>query len=332
MSVDVLERSVSTAPKSPASQALKVTPAGPIIGAEISGIDLREELDDATIAKLRRKLLKHKVLFFRDQPISDADQIRFSRYFGKITPAHPVTNGLLDQPEIMQNVKSVQRERKSELDEIQQQQLRAHSKGRRTRGWHTDITFVANPTSITFLRGIEIPEFGGDTLWVNLEALYDSLSPAIQELADRLTAVHGRDDARGGFTPKPRFDGRGTGPYLAEHALVRVHPETGRKSLFLSPGFIRYVVGLNDGESNALLEYLIGELAERIDLQARFRWTPNALVVWDNRATSHWGPVDGPHFDSERIVRRTTVDPEGTVGPTGFQSRQILGDPFYTLD
>lgn len=331
MAVDVLEKKASE-PGAGSPGTLTIAPTGPVIGAEVSGIDLRQELDGETVARLRAALLEHKVLFFRDQPISDADQIRFSRYFGKITPAHPVTNGLPEQQEIMQNVKSFQRGRKSELDEIQQQQLKANSRQRRTRGWHTDITFVENPTSITFLRGIEIPAFGGDTLWVNLEALYDSLSPAFQQLVDGLTAIHGRDDARSGYTPKPRFDGRGTGPYLAEHALVRVHPETGRKSLFLSPGFIRYLPGLADGESNALLDYLISELAERIDLQARFRWTPNSLVVWDNRATSHWGPVDGQLFDSERVVRRTTIDPVTTVGPNGFRSRQILGEPFYTLD
>jgi len=329
MSIDLLER---TAEITSASGTIKVSRSTPVIGAEITGIDLREELDDATVAKLRRKLLKHKVLFFRDQPISDADQIRFSRYFGKVTPAHPVTNGLSETPEIMQNVKSAQRARKSTLNEAQQIHLRAFGRSRQTRGWHTDITFVANPTSITFLRGVEIPETGGDTLWVNLEALYDSLSPAIQQLVDGLTAVHGRDDARAGFAPPPRFDQRTAGPFLAEHPLVRVHPETGRKSLFLSPGFIRHIVGLSEGESNALLDHLIGELSGRIDLQTRFRWTPNALAVWDNRATSHWGPVDGAHFDDERIVRRTTIDPEASTGPGGFVSRQIAGDPFYAFE
>jgi alpha-ketoglutarate-dependent sulfate ester dioxygenase len=314
------------------ASSLEITPVTPVIGAEVRGLDLREALDEATIAELRRKLLAHKVLFFRDQPISDQDQIRLSRYFGKITPAHPVTNGLAAQPEIMENVKTRQRARQSELDEIQKQELRAHSRPRRGRGWHTDITFVANPTSITFLRGIEVPAFGGDTSWINLEALYESLSPLIRELADKLTAVHGRDDARGGFTPPPRFDGHSTGPYLAEHPLVRVHPETGRKGLFLSPGFIRYIVGVNEGESSALIDYLAEELAGRIDLQVRFHWTPNALAVWDNRATSHWGPVDADRFEDERIVRRTTIDPDYTVGPTGFRSRQILGESFYTLD
>lgn len=257
MSLDILDRTSERATADQKPSPVRVQPAGPVIGAEISGIDLREELDETTIAQLRQALLKHKVLFFRDQPISDADQIRFSRYFGKITPAHPITNGLAQQPEIMENVKSIKRVRESDLNEIEQQQLRANSKQRRTRGWHTDITFVANPTSITFLRGVEVPEFGGDTLWVNLEALYDSLSPAIQELVDKLTAVHGRDDARVGHTPLPRVDGHSTGPFLSEHSLVRVHPETGRKSLFLSPGFIKYIVGLSDSESNTLLEHLI---------------------------------------------------------------------------
>jgi alpha-ketoglutarate-dependent taurine dioxygenase len=330
MSVEVLERAAHAT--SAAAAAVKVTPLTSLLGAEISGVDLRDELDEATIAKLRRKLVKHKVLFFRDQPISDHDQIRFSRYFGKIMPAHPITNGLAEQPEIMENVKSVQRSRKSEFDEVQQQLHRAFSRPRRTGGWHTDITFVANPTSITFLRGIEVPPYGGDTLWVDLEALYESLSPSLRAFLDTLNAVHARDDSRGGHTPAPRRDGHATGPFLAEHALIRVHPETQRKSLFLSPGFLRDIVGLNDGESAALLDYLNQELAGRADLQLRFHWTPNSLAAWDNRSTTHWGPVDAGHFKNERIVHRTTVEPAYTTGANGFTSRQILGEPFYTLD
>lgn len=310
-------------------EELTVIPTGPVIGAEVLGIDLKNPLDTATIAGLRQALLQHKVLFFRNQPITDAEQVRFSRYFGQVTPAHPIKNGLVEQPEVMENIKSLKALRQNILSDVEQQQLRANGRHFRSRGWHTDITFVANPTSISFLRGIEIPEFGGDTAWVDLEALYNSLSDTLRGFLDGLSAVHGRDDARIGFPLPPRRDGRYNGAFLAEHPLVRIHPETGRRSLFLSPGFIRYIPALRQGESDTLLSFLIEELAGRIDLQARFHWTPHSLAVWDNRATAHWGPVDDPYFSNERIVHRTTVDPDVAHGPGGFQSRQILGEPFY---
>jgi taurine dioxygenase len=330
MTIDVLERTKTTV-NSVAN--LKFQKATPVIGAEVTGLDLREELDAETVAKLRKKLLKHKVLFFRDQPISDEDHIRFSSYFGSVTPAHPITNGRKGGPvQVMENVKSLQRDRPSVFDAVQKQHHRAFSRPRTGRGWHTDITFVANPSDITFLRILDGPVAGGDTLWVNLEALYNSLSPAFRASIENLKAVHARDDAYNGFPPPPRDDGRPTPGFLARHPLVRVHPETGEKSLFLSPGFIKYIDGFSDGESDALLGFLKNELAGRAELQARFNWSPNSIVVWDNRATSHWGPVDWEHFEEERIVRRTTVGTSTATGPDGYVSEQIAGDLFYTLD
>lgn len=325
----VLEKIATTR----SASELTFHPVTPVIGAEVTGIDLREELDAETVARLRRKLVKHKVLFFRDQPISDEDHIRFSHYFGGVTPAHPITNGRAGGPvQIMENVKTRLDGRPSVFDAVQQQHHRAFHKPRAGRGWHTDITFVTNPSDISFLRNVETPDFGGDTGWVNLEALYESFSPAFRQRLDGLKAVHGRDDALRGFPPPPRDDGRPTGPYLSRHPLVRVHPESGRKALFLSPGFIRYIDGYSEGESDALLRFLIEELSARLDLQVRFRWTPNSLAVWDNRATSHWGPIDGQHFTDERIVRRTTVGASVPVGPDGFTSEQITGDLFFTLE
>lgn len=333
MSVDVLEHVQVIEQRPESAHQPRFHPVTPVIGAEVTGIDLRKKLDSETVAKLRRKLVKYKVLFFRDQPISDEDQIRFSSYFGGVTPAHPITNGRVGGPvQVMENVKSRQNARKSVFTEVEQQHHRAFARARTGRGWHTDITFVTNPNDISFLRNHVSPESGGDTMWVNLEALYDSFSPAFRERLDGLKAVHGRDDAHRGFPPPARDDGRSTGPYLSLHPLVRVHPESGRKALFLSPGFIKYIEGYSESESDALLDYLKAELAGRVDLQVRFRWTPNSLAVWDNRATSHWGPVDAAHFADERIVRRTTVGASAPVGPDGFTSHQIVGDPFLTLD
>lgn len=331
MSTETLERPEAAAA---APVELDLNPLTPLLGSEVRGLDLRQPLDAATVAALRQALLARKVLFFRDQPISDAEQVRFSRYFGAVTPAHPVTNGISgQQPEIKRNVKSQPEiQRANVFTESEQQLWRAQSRAHRTRGWHTDITFVANPSDITFLRGVQIPPVGGDTAWADLEALYDSLSPALKNFLDPLQAAHARYDAAHGHPPPPRWDGHSNGPFLAIHPLVRVHPETGRKALFASPGFIKYIVGFSDGESAALLNYLTDEVAGRIDLQVRFRWSPHALAVWDNRNTAHWGPVDGRHFSDERIVHRTTVGASHATGPDGFVSRQVVGDPFYTLE
>ena len=330
MSTDLLEREKSSVNSVAKLRFQAVTP---VIGAEVSGLDLRQPLDAETVAKLRKKLLKHKVLFFRDQPIADEDHIRFSSYFGAVTPAHPITNGRKGGPApVMENVKSVMYNRKSSFDAVQKQHHRAFARPRHSRGWHTDITFVANPSDISFLRIVEGPVAGGDTMWVNLEALYDSLSPAFRETIENLKAVHARDDAFGGNQPPPRDDGRPASAYLSRHPLIRVHPETGRKSLFLSPGFLKYIDGFDEAESDSLLGFLKNELAGRVDLQVRFNWSPNSIVVWDNRATSHWGPVDWEHFEDERIVRRTTVGVSSAKGPDGFVSEQISGDLFYTLD
>jgi taurine dioxygenase len=172
---------------------------------------------------------------------------------------------------------------------------------------------------------------GGDTLFVDLEALYESLSPSLRAWLDTLQAIHVRDDAAVGKPPPPRFDGRQPGPFAALHPLVRVHPETGARSLFLAPGFVKAIHGLRPRESAALLDFLGEELAGRADLQARVRWNAGDLVVWDNRAVAHAGPIDGKFIRGERIVHRTTVEGDLPRGPDGFVSRPLTGELFNTI-
>ena len=310
---------------------LDFRPITPITGAEITNLDLQYELDRPTIAAIRQALLKYKVLVFRDQAIDDEQQIRFSRYFGPVTPAHPITNGLRNLPEIKENVLTRDRGEYASFDLSVDHPLRPALRSRGRVGWHIDITFVANPNAITFLRGVEIPTVGGDTLFANLEALYEALSPSLRGWLDTLQAIHVRDDAAVGRPPPPRFDGRQGGPFAALHPLVRVHPETGRKHLFLAPGFTKAIHGLRAGESAALLDYLNEELAGRADLQARVRWTEGDLVVWDNRAVAHAGPIDGKLIEGERIVHRTTVEGDLPRGPDGFVSRPLVGELFNTI-
>jgi taurine dioxygenase len=312
-------------------QSLRIDPVTALIGAEVSGIDLRRPLDAGTVARLREGLLRYKVLFFRDQDITDEQQIRFTRYFGPVTPAHPVTNGLAELPEIKENrLHGGEAEYKSYRLTVDHP-FRPASRARTNRGWHIDITFVANPAAITVLRGVEVPSHGGDTAWVDLEALYNVLSAPLRGLVDGLKAIHVRDDAGNGVARPPRYDGRSTGPFASLHPLVRVHPETGRRSLFLSSGFVKAIDGLHPSESAVLLDYLNEELAGRADLQVRFRWSPGAIAVWDNRATAHFGPIDGPHVKEQRIVHRTTVGGDLPVGPDGFVTRQLAGELFNTI-
>ena len=208
--------------------------------------------------------------------------------------------------------------------------LRPARRAHAGRGWHIDITFVANPAAISILRGVTIPETGGDTLFVDLEALYEGLSAPLRTLVDGLQAIHVRDDEADGTPPEPRFDGRSSGPFAALHPLVRVHPETGKKVLYLS-GFIQEIDGLRGSESTALLNFLSQELAGRQDLQARFRWTQDAIAVWDNRAIAHAGPIDLAYIQGERLVNRTMVGGDLPVGPDGFVSRPLVGELFNTI-
>ena len=322
---DVLER-----PRIDAS--LTFEPVTPLIGAEVAGIDLRRTLDKSTVAAIRNGLLKYKVLVFRDQRIDDAQQIKFSTYFGRVTPAHPITNGLFEHPEIKENVLSRDKDEYKSFDVTVEHPLRRAGGPRVRAGWHIDITFLSNPNSITFLRGVEIPSVGGDTMFSNLEALYEGLSPSLRGYLDTLQAIHARDDAAVGRPPEPRLDGRQPGPFAALHPLVRVHPETGQKGLFLASGFVKAIDKLRSGESALLLNYLNEELAGRIDHQARIRWAPDTLVMWDNRAVAHAGPIDAHLIKGERIVHRTTVEGDLPVGPDGFVSRQLAGEPFSTVN
>jgi taurine dioxygenase len=311
---------------------LRLRPITPLLGADVHGLDLSRPLDAATRSAVRKALLDHKVLVFRGQSLTDEQQIAFSRTFGRVTPAHPIRNGLTEAPEIMENVLSRDAGEYAGFDIDLDHPLRPALRPRAPVGWHIDITFVANPTSVTLLRGVQIPEVGGDTLFANLEALYESLSPSLRGYLDTLQAIHARDDAAVGRPPKPRVDGREPGPFAALHPLVRVHPDTGKKHLFLATGFVKAIHGLRPRESASLLDFLNNELAGRADLHARVRWEEGDLVVWDNRAVAHAGPIDPKYIRGERIVHRTTVEGDLPRGPDGFVSRSLHGELFNTLD
>jgi len=308
-----------------AYEHITVTPLTPTIGAEIGGADLAGPISPALAADIRKALHDWRVVFFRDQVI-DNDQLKaFGRAFGPLTPAHPIAEGLVDHPEIWERSVEEYRRRRDRFETSPP----AREPAPDFKGWHIDITFVANPNRYSILYGIEIPPFGGDTLFANLVEVYRGLSPAIRTLVDGLQAVH-RVSNYDAAPRQPRRDGRASGPFVALHPLVRVHPETGEKLLFLNPGTVSHIIGLKEPESRALLDLLFYELT-RPEYQVRFHWRRNSLVVWDNQAVAHAGPIDYAQFDLPRAVRRITVAGDLPEGPDGFRSRPLEGELFNVL-
>ena len=318
----VLKRKTS---RPAAGSRIIVEPVTPLIGAEISGVDLRQPLDQAALEEIHAALMQWRVIFFRDQDISNEQLKAFGRAFGPLTPAHPISNGLEQHPEIWERAADEYRTRRTRSDT----RPPGRQPPRDYKGWHIDITFVANPNRYSILHGVSIPPYGGDTLFANLAAAYEGLSPKIRALIDDLQAVH-QTSGYDSETREPRRDGRSTGPFVSLHPLVRIHPETGERILFFNPGTVTHVVGLKERESQALLDLLFHEVT-RPEYAVRFRWAPKSLVVWDNQAVAHAGPIDYAHFDLPRVVRRITVAGELPVGPDGFTSRPLEGELFNVI-
>lgn len=300
--------------------ALDIRPVTPVIGAEIYGIDLRQPLTEETTAQLTRAIHRWKVLFFRGQDITDEQFLAFGRTFGPLTPAHPIAEGLPEHPEIWERKAADYKRYRGDNSVPTARPPRDY------KGWHIDITFVANPNKYSILRGVDIPAYGGDTLWANLVSVYEGLSPKIKTLIDDLKAVHGTSS----YDSSDKGNGRKKGPFVALHPLVRVHPETGEKAVFFNPGTTTHIVGLRERESQAILD-LLAEEVTRPEYQVRFHWTQNAIALWDNQATAHAGPIDYAHFDLPRVVRRITVAGDLPEGPDGFRSRPLEGELFDVI-
>ena len=307
-------------------QRITVDPVTPVIGAEIGNVDLSQPLDPRTFTEIRQAIRQYRVIFFRDQELTNDALKAFGRHFGPLTPAHPISEGLEDHPEIWERKIDEYRVRRAHNDTLPP----GRTPPRDYKGWHIDITFVANPNAYSILYGVEIPPYGGDTLFSNLVEAYRGLSAPIQKLIDGLQSVHRTSGYDAGNDRKARRDGRSTGPFVSLHPLVRLHPETGEKLLFLNPGTTSHIVGLKERESQALIDLLYGELT-RPEYHVRFHWKPKSLVVWDNQAVAHAGPIDYAHFDLPRAVRRITTAGDLPRGPDGFISRPLEGELFNVL-
>ena len=289
---------------------LSVTRLAGNIGAEISGADTGDPLSDDAVAQIRQALLDHKVVFLRDQNLDYASQVAFAERLGPLTLGHPTLVSPPDQPL---------------LEEID-----SH-KGGRANHWHTDVTFVDRPPAFTLLHAVVIPPVGGDTIWANTATAYQSLPPELRELADQLRIVH-TNDYDHAAVPSPadladdellsRRSEFVSTIFQTEHPAVRIHPETGERSLVLG-GFARTVVGFSPQASRDLIR-ILQEHATRPEHTVRWKWRRGDLAIWDNRATQHYAIFD--YGTARRRGERVTVAGPVPVGVDGRPSVAIQGE------
>jgi taurine dioxygenase len=272
---------------------LTVTPVSTVLGAEISGLDLREPLTPEIVAAIRTALLRHKVVFFRDQDISHADHVRFGRCFGELE-GHPVTSHVPGFPEILHIEAADGMKLREDIVPL----VRVANK------WHTDVTFRAAPSMGGVLRMRDMPPLGGDTLFADTAAIYRDLPQALKDKLATLTAEHDILQSYGYRVDQAKRDELRAAYPLMVHPVIRTHPETGDKHLFVNKVFTTRILGLPEDEARTLLADLLDRV-KTPEYQVRFRWTPNAIVFWDNRATQHYAILD--YWPQERIVERVTI-------------------------
>ncbi|MCW2847744.1 MAG: dioxygenase [Marmoricola sp.] len=288
---------------------VRVRKVGGRIGAVVEGVRLDGSLDESTVAQVRAALLEHKVLFFRGQHHLDDDaQIAFAELLGPLTTAHPTVNTGSAR------VLSVKADR-----------------GMAANSWHTDVTFVDRVPAISVLRGVTLPAYGGTTNWANTVTAFESLPAPLKALVESLWAVHtnaydyardtesGEDDDDSNFK-REEFESI---KYETEHPVVRVHPETGERSLVLGH-FVKKFVGLNSSESVALFKILQDRIT-KLENTVRWTWEAGDVAMWDNRATQHCAVAD---FDTQpREMRRITVAGDARSPSTGPRASSARATP-----
>lgn len=259
------------------------------LGALISGVDLRDDLGAERIARIRQALLDHQVIFFRDQTLTPAQYLRFARLMGEPVE-YPFVKGLPDFPEIIQVTKL------------------EHERTNFGGIWHSDTAYLDHPPMGSMLLAREVPPFGGDTLFANQVLAFESLSPGMQRLLDGLIAINSSSKADVSKTREDRIGEAGREDarkeYIAEHPVVRTHPETGRKSLYVNVAHTLRFADMTEAESAPLLQYL-HQHQVRPEFTCRFSWAVGSMAFWDNRCALH-NPVNDYH-GYRRVMHRITL-------------------------
>jgi alpha-ketoglutarate-dependent taurine dioxygenase len=279
---------------------LAITPLSGTIGAELRGVDLKVPLETSTVGEIRQALVDFKVIFFPGQHLNAEEHKTFALQFGQITNAHPVIPGLGEHKEVF------------EIDYTKARELydarNNEEYGRARNPWHTDVTFMEQPPLGSILNAIVIPEAGGDTAFADTQAAYSALSEPFRTFLAGLHAVHdGRPSFQGLLNQlgEGEWDGqRITSIPPVTHPVVRTHPESGRKSLFVNPGFTDRIDGLEPRESDAILDFLYTHMT-RQEFLVRYRWNEGDLGFWDNRSTMHYAVSD--YGDAHRVIQRVTI-------------------------
>lgn len=285
---------------------IQVQPIGGRIGAEIQGVKLSADLADEVVNEINQALLQHKAIFFKDQQhLDDVAQEAFAARLGTPSnhPTVPVKDGSAHILEI-------------------------DSRGARADSWHTDISFIDAYPKASILRSVVAPAVGGNTVWANTTAAYNDLPEELKTLADSLRAIHSNnfDYAAKVSVPKEALEKYknyfNSTEYETEHPLVRVHPETGEKTLLLGH-FFKSFVGYSSSESRRLFD-LFQSYVEKLENIVSWRWSAGDVAIWDNRATQHRAIND--YGDQHRVVRRVTLEGDVPVGVDGRPSRELRKD------
>lgn len=272
---------------------ITVTPITGTLGATIGGVNLAEKLDDAIFAEVRDAFLKYHVIFFPNQTVEPEQQKAFGERFGTFN-IHPYVGGMEGHPEVMEIIKE------------------PHETLNFGGGWHSDMSFQEEPALGSILYAVEVPEAGGDTLFANQHAAYDALSPGMKAMIEQLKAIHsaGKEYGPKGVSSRPRksMDLREVvtdeTPEFA-HPVVRTHPETGEKALYVNSAFTQRFEGMTRRESRPLLKFL-WEHATREEFTCRHRWRKGDVAFWDNRSLQHYALND--YNGQRRHMRRVTIN------------------------
>jgi taurine dioxygenase len=279
------------------SGSIHVQPIAGALGAEVSGVDLSKPLSDAQFSEIHQAFLTHQVIFFRDQSALTPDkQKAFAQRFGTLN-VHPYVSGMPGHPELLEIIKE------------------PHDKLNFGGGWHSDMSFQETPALGSVLYALEVPPYGGDTLFASQAAAYEALSDGMKALLDGLNAVHSARreySARGASAQDRQSMSAKTAEDAPEfeHPVVRTHPDTGRKGLYVNPAFTLRFSGMTRQESRPLLSFLF-EHSRDERFTCRFRWTEHAVAFWDNRCCWHYALNDYPGY--RRHMRRATINGDRPV-------------------